>query len=121
MVLTPKIVPETLVHVHLIVRVAGNVFENKLEPDPQLEHTFAWDKTNIYNQKVYGIVDAEVSVGYEYSDCPGKLLWSVQMVRIRGFDVDISGIGDWHLNIHHHYNPYQGNIEIPGVLLIHSF
>ena len=53
-------------------------------------------------------MDAEVSVGYEYSDCPGKILWSVQMVRIRGFDVDISGIGDWNLNIHHHYNPYQG-------------
>ena len=72
MILTPQKVPKTLKHVHLIVRVAGRVFENKLEPDPLLEHTFAWDKTNIYNQKVYGIVDAEVSVGYEYTDCPGK-------------------------------------------------
>ena len=72
MILTPQKVPKTLQHVHLIVRVAGRVFENKLEPDPLLEHTFAWDKTNIYNQKVYGIVDAEVSVGYEYTDCPGK-------------------------------------------------
>ena len=36
MVLTPEKVPETLKHVHLIVRVAGNVFENKLEPDPLL-------------------------------------------------------------------------------------
>ena len=42
----------------------------------------------------------------------GKLLWSVQMVRVRGFDVDISGIGkDWNLNIHHHYNPYQGTVH----------
>ena len=107
MILTSEAVPKSLRNVQVIVRVAGQVFEDKLEPDPLLRHTFAWDKTNIYNQKVYGIQDAEVSVGYEYSDC-SRMIWVRRMVRLRGFDVDISGMGGWNLNIHHHYNSYQG-------------
>lgn len=109
MVLIDENVPHTLVKVHTIVRVAGNVFEKKFQPDTDLRYTFGWDKTNIYNQKVYGLVKAEVSIGYEYSDCV-RLIWSVHMVKLRGFDVDISGIKNWNLNIHHHYNPYQGKV-----------
>ena len=109
MVLTSSEIPYSLLHIHVIVRVSGNVFQTKLEPDTNLKHTFGWDKRNIYNQKVYGIVDAEVSVGYEYEGCP-HILWSAQMVRIKGFDVDISNLGGWNLNIHHHYNPYQGKV-----------
>ena len=107
MILSSSQIPNSLIRIHVIVRVAGNVFEAKLEPDTNLRHTFAWDKRNIYNQKVYGIVDAEVSVGYEYETC-SHLVWSAQMVRIKGYDVDISNIGGWNFNIHHHYNPYQG-------------
>ena len=109
MVLTSEAVPKTLKIVRLKVRVAGRVFETKLEPDPELRYTFAWDKTNIYNQKVYGIEDATVAIGYEYSDCL-RTIWVRRMVRLRGFDVDISGLGGWNLNIHHHYNPYQGKL-----------
>lgn len=100
-------VAKSLKNVHVIVRVAGHFFSKILEPDPNLTYTFSWDKRNIYNQKVYGIVEAEVSVGYEYSKCE-HILWTAQMVRIKGFHVDISAIGGWNLNIHHHYNPYQG-------------
>ena len=108
-------VPKSLKCIHVIVRVAGNVFEEKLEPDDNLKHTFSWDKRNIYNQKVYGIVDAEVSVGYEYETCT-HVMWSAQMVRIKGFDVDISNLGGWNLNIHHHYNPYQGRYFIHKIV-----
>jgi hypothetical protein len=45
--------------------VSGVVFKKSFEADPGLKFTFAWDKRNVYNQKVYGVVDAEVSVGYQ--------------------------------------------------------
>jgi hypothetical protein len=109
MLLTPSDPPKSLKSVKIIVRVAGNVFKKVLEPDPDLTYTFAWDKRNIYNQKVYGIAEAEVSVGFEYEKCQ-HVLWTAEMVRIKGFDVDISHIGGWNLNIHHHFNPYQGKL-----------
>ena len=62
-------------------------------------------------QKVYGVVDAEVSIGYQYTSC-AHTLWLSQMTRLKGFDVDISHIGGWNLNIHHHYNPYQGKFLV---------
>ena len=109
MLLTPegKPLPQGLQRVHANVRVAGDLYKKVLEPDVGLRYTFAWDKRNTYNQKVYGLVEAEVSVGYEYSEC-AHILWNSQMVKIKGFDVDISNTGSWNLNIHHHYNPYQG-------------
>lgn len=113
MVLTgEKIAVPALKWVHVIVRVAGKVYREKLEPEPMLRYTFSWDKTNIYNQKVYGLVEAEVSIGYDYADC-AHVLWTAQMVKIKGFQVDISNVGGWNLNIHHHYNPHEGNLESP--------
>ena len=53
-----------------------------------------------------------MSVGYEYqggascgADSP---IWVKRRVEVRGFDVDISAIGGWNLDIHHHYNSDQG-------------
>ena len=113
MVLTgQKIAVPALKWVHVIVRVAGKVYREKLEPEPMLRYTFSWDKTNIYNQKVYGLVEAEVSIGYDYADC-AHVLWTAQMVKIKGFQVDISNVGGWNLDIHHHYNPHEGNLESP--------
>ncbi len=119
MLLTPeeKAVPFGLYKVHVNVRVAGDMYKKVLEPDSGLRYTFAWDKKNTYNQKVYGIAEAEVSVGYEYKSC-AHILWSSQMVKISGFDVDISNIGSWNLNIHHHYNPYQGKHTCENKLLL---
>ena len=108
MVLLGSKVNSALNWVHVIVRVAGRVFRTKLEPEPELSYSFSWDKTNIYNQKVYGLVEAEVSIGYDYNDCT-HVLWTAQMVKIKGFQVDISNVGGWNLNIHHHYNPHEGN------------
>ena len=56
-------------------------------------------------------MEAEVSIGYDYSDC-AHVLWTAQMVKIKGFQVDISNVGGWNLNIHHHYNPHEGNLDL---------
>ncbi|KAG5682598.1 hypothetical protein PVAND_011941 [Polypedilum vanderplanki] len=33
-----------------------------------------------------------------------EIIWETQTAKLQGFDVDISDIGSWSLNIHHHYN-----------------
>ena len=96
-----------------MIRVAGRVFRQTLEADGNLAFTYAWDKRNVYNQKVYGVVQAEVAVGYSYvgenSQCSRHPIWVTKTTRMKGFDVDISDIGGgWNLGIHHHYNSDQG-------------
>ncbi|XP_044748405.1 teneurin-a isoform X3 [Coccinella septempunctata] len=110
MKLTGSSIPETLTHVHVRVEVEGSLHVKTYEADPNLIHTFAWNKRNVYKQKVYGIVLAKVSVGYEHSTCP-DLVWETQTASLKGFDVDISDIGGWSLDIHHHYNFHEGILQ----------
>lgn len=39
-------------------------------------------------------------------------MWEVQMAVLQGFDVDISDIGGWSLDVHHHYNFHEGKIKL---------
>lgn len=106
--LTPEKIPESLIRVFLVIRISGRVFRETFEADPDLTFTYAWDKRNVYNQKVYGVVGAKVSVGYFYQKCQFPI-WTSQTTRLRGFDVDISDIAKgWNLDTHHHYNSEQG-------------
>lgn len=59
--------------------------------------------------QVYGIAKAKVSIGYEYKTC-NQIVWEVQMAVLQGFDVDISDIGGWSLDVHHHYNFHEGKM-----------
>lgn len=61
----------------------------------------------VYCAQVYGIAKAKVSIGYEYKSC-NQIVWEVQMAVLQGFDVDISDIGGWSLDVHHHYNFHEG-------------
>ena len=56
--MTPDTVPRALRLVHLRVAVEGVVVEKVFEADPNLKYTFAWNRLNVYKQKVYGIVTA---------------------------------------------------------------
>ena len=58
MQLTSSHVPDDLAVVHLRVAVEGVVDERRFEARSYLKYTFAWDRRNGYNQKVYGIVTA---------------------------------------------------------------
>ena len=53
----------------------------------------------------------EVSVGYQYRNC-SAVVWDTQATRLPGFPVDISDIGGWNLNIHHHYHADQGDVTV---------
>ncbi|XP_066592793.1 teneurin-a [Prorops nasuta] len=110
MQLTGPFIPKSLTHVHVHVEIEGSVHTKTYEADPNLTHTFAWSKRNVYKQKVYGIAQARISIGYQHSTCP-NVIWETQTATLQGFDVDISDIGGWGLDIHHHYNFHEGILQ----------
>ncbi|XP_023248034.1 teneurin-a [Copidosoma floridanum] len=108
--LTGPVIPQSLTHVHVHVEIEGSVHTKTYEADPNLVHTFAWNKRNVYKQKVYGVAQARVSVGYQYSSCP-SVIWETQTASLEGHQDTISDIGGWGLDIHHHYNFHEGILQ----------
>ena len=51
--------PMTLHQVHLRIIIQGSVFEKKFEPISDLQYTYLWGRKNMYEQKVYGTVNAK--------------------------------------------------------------
>lgn len=39
------------------------------------------------------------------------------MAVLQGFDVDISDIGGWSLDVHHHYNFHEGKLNCILIML----
>ena len=75
--------------------------------DASIKYTFAWDRRNAYRQKVYGIVNALVSVGYEYRECR-EIFWETKTTTLAGYDMTSSEIGGWNLHMHHKYHFQEG-------------
>nr|CAI5828637.1 unnamed protein product [Callosobruchus analis] len=67
MKLTGPVIPKSLSHVHVRVEIEGSLHIKTYEADPNLTHTFAWNKRNVYKQKVYGIVQAKVFLSLHVS------------------------------------------------------
>uniref|UniRef100_A0A182SX28 Uncharacterized protein n=1 Tax=Anopheles maculatus TaxID=74869 RepID=A0A182SX28_9DIPT len=118
MQLTHDRIPDTLTHVHVGVQIEGSLHVKTYEADPNLRHIFAWNKRNVFKQKVYGIAMARISIGYEHATCRG-IVWETRTVKLQGFDVDISDIGGWGLDIHHHYNFHEGILQKGDGATIH--
>ncbi|CAN7975618.1 unnamed protein product, partial [Ixodes persulcatus] len=108
--LTPETIPLTLRLIHLKISIEGILFEKKFEADPGIKFTYAWNRRNVYRQKVYGVAIATVYVGYEYNNCPA-VIWEVQATQVSGHDMSISEIGGWNLDIHHRYNFHEGILQ----------
>ncbi|XP_022828977.1 teneurin-a isoform X4 [Spodoptera litura] len=116
--LTRRVVPASLIRVHVRVEIEGSLHTHTYEADPDLTHIFAWNKRNVYKQKVYGQAQAKISIGYEYTSC-SSIVWETQTATLAGFDVDISDIGGWGLDIHHHYNFHEGILQKGDGALLH--
>lgn len=56
--MTQATIPFNLMKVHLMVAVVGRLFQKWFPAEPNLSYTFIWDKTDAYNQKVYGLSEA---------------------------------------------------------------
>lgn len=50
--MTGEKIPAQLRLIHLKIAVEGNLFEKVFEADPNLRFTYAWNRRNIYRQKV---------------------------------------------------------------------
>lgn len=108
--LTSDHVPETLKLIHLKVTLEGVLFRKTFEPESNLRYTYGWNRRNVYRQKVFGVANAIVSIGFEYQNC-GSLVWDTQSVQLPGHDMAISEIGGFNLNIHHRYNFQEGILQ----------
>ncbi|KAJ1529492.1 hypothetical protein ONE63_006265 [Megalurothrips usitatus] len=108
--LTPEIVPPSLKLIHLRITIEGILFEKVFEADPVIKFTYAWNRLNVYRQRVYGVTTAVVKVGYEYSNCT-DVIWDVQTTKLSGHDMSISEVGGWNLDIHHRYNFHEGILQ----------
>ncbi|XP_048266121.1 teneurin-m isoform X6 [Bombus terrestris] len=108
--LTPEVIPPTLNLIHLRITIEGILFEKTFEADPVIKFTYAWNRLNVYRQRVYGVTTAMVKVGYEYNDCK-DIIWDVQTTKLSGHDMSISEVGGWNLDIHHRYNFHEGILQ----------
>lgn len=104
--LTPSNISSSLRFLLVRILIEGNIHEKIFEAEPALEYSYAWNKRNVYKQKVYGYANAKVYVGYVYHGC-GNVIWSAQHTKLRGYDMEISELGGWNLDIHHRYNVYD--------------
>ncbi|XP_050300174.1 teneurin-m isoform X3 [Anthonomus grandis grandis] len=108
--LTPDVIPPTLKLIHLRITIEGILFDKVFEADPIIKFTYAWNRLNVYRQRVYGVTTAIVKVGYQYSDCK-EIIWDVQTTKLSGHDMSISDVGGWNLDIHHRYNFHEGILQ----------
>ncbi|KAI1893645.1 hypothetical protein AGOR_G00125840 [Albula goreensis] len=106
--LTHATIPFNLMKVHLLVAVEGRLFRKWFAAAPNLSHYFIWDKTDVYSQKVYGLCEAFVSVGYEYESCPDLILWEKRTAILQGYESSASNLGGWSLDKHHALNIQSG-------------
>nr|XP_006630027.1 PREDICTED: teneurin-3 isoform X14 [Lepisosteus oculatus] len=114
--MTQASIPFNLMKVHLMVAVVGRLFQKWFPASPSLSYTFIWDKTDAYNQKVYGLSEAVVSVGFEYESCLDLILWEKRTAILQGYELDASNMGGWSLDKHHVLDVqngilYKGNGE----------
>uniref|UniRef100_A0A4W4EMW3 Teneurin transmembrane protein 3 n=1 Tax=Electrophorus electricus TaxID=8005 RepID=A0A4W4EMW3_ELEEL len=107
-VMTESGVPFGLAKVHLVVAVEGRMFQKEFPASPRLSFTFVWDKMDAYGQRVYGLSQAAVSVGFEYESCLGLVLWEKRSATLQGFELDVSSIGGWTLDKHHVLDLHNG-------------
>lgn len=56
--LTNDQMPATLMLIHLRIIVEGNLFVRTFEAERNIKFTYAWNKRNVYRQKVYGLATA---------------------------------------------------------------
>uniref|UniRef100_A0A672Y236 Teneurin transmembrane protein 3 n=1 Tax=Sphaeramia orbicularis TaxID=375764 RepID=A0A672Y236_9TELE len=114
--MTQSTIPFNLMKVHLMVAVVGRLFQKWFPAQPNLSYTFIWDKTDAYGQRVYGLSEAVVSVGFEYESCLDLILWEKRTAVLQGYELDASNMGGWMLDKHHILDVqngilYKGNGE----------
>uniref|UniRef100_A0A8D0CGR6 Teneurin transmembrane protein 1 n=1 Tax=Scleropages formosus TaxID=113540 RepID=A0A8D0CGR6_SCLFO len=107
-ILTHSVIPVGLTKVHLSASVEGRLFQKWFPAAPNLVYVLAWNKTDIYGQKVPGLAETIVSIGYEYESCPDFIIWEKRTALVQGFEMIPSNLGGWSLDKHHTLNLQSG-------------
>uniref|UniRef100_H2UCY9 Teneurin-4 n=1 Tax=Takifugu rubripes TaxID=31033 RepID=H2UCY9_TAKRU len=110
--LTHSTIPFNLMKVHLMVAVEGRLFRKWFPAAPNLSYDFVWDKADVYSQKVYGLSEAFVSVGFEYESCPDFILWEKRTAVLQGYETTASKLGGWTVDKHHALNIQSGILHM---------
>ncbi|XP_078099381.1 teneurin-4 isoform X6 [Sander vitreus] len=110
--LTHSTIPFNLMKVHLMVAVEGRLFRKWFPAAPNLSYDFVWDKADVYSQKVYGLSEAFVSVGFEYESCPDLILWEKRTAVLQGYETTASKLGGWTIDKHHALNIQSGILHM---------
>ena len=105
--LTQSEIPSSLKLVHLKILIEGILFKQIFDAYEDLKYEYSWDRRNAYEQRVYGFTFAKVMIGYEYDDC-STIFWQNFVVKLAGYDLGSSEIGNWNLDVHHRLNTQQG-------------
>uniref|UniRef100_A0A0N5A1X5 EGF-like domain-containing protein n=1 Tax=Parastrongyloides trichosuri TaxID=131310 RepID=A0A0N5A1X5_PARTI len=103
--------PMDLHLIHLKITVGGKEYSSILSVKTNLNHIFYWDKNNAYNEPIYGLTTAIISIGYQYKDCGEAIVWKTLKVTIEGRSLRKKSItlGGWNMNNNHFYD-YTNNI-----------
>lgn len=132
--------PDSLKQVDLTIQIAGQDYEWEFSPDPDRTHTFTWDGTNRYGNRIQGTRSASVEIGYVYdavyeqaavergsafnsrsgSAISGSRareeirLSSDYEVELPYTDASVLGLGGWSLSPHHTRNlsPQRGKFTL---------
>ncbi|KAK7882998.1 hypothetical protein WMY93_029172 [Mugilogobius chulae] len=110
--LTHPTIPFNLMKVHLMVAVEGRLFRKWFPAAPNLSYDFVWDKADVYSQKVFGLSEAFVSVGFEYESCPDLILWEKRTAVLQGYEKTASKLGGWTVDKHHALNIQSGILHM---------
>ncbi len=114
----------------LTVDVAGKRFEREFPALPNQSYTYTWDGRDGYGRQVYGSQPVRIRVGYAYpalraypragrqsfAQSSGIALdtvevdeltavWQEQQGILGTVDSRTTGLGGWHLDVHHSYDP----------------
>ncbi|XP_063059873.1 teneurin-2 [Engraulis encrasicolus] len=106
--MTQALVPLSLSKVHLMVAVEGHLFQKWFHASANLAYTYVWDKSDAYGQRVYGLADCVVSVGFEYETCPSQVLWEKRTAVLQGYELVPANLGGWSIDKHHVLNVASG-------------
>ncbi|CEF67291.1 Teneurin-3 [Strongyloides ratti] len=101
--------------IHLYITVAGKEYSTILSVKQNLNYIFYWDKNSIYNEPIYGLTTAIISVGYQYKDCTNSIIWKKLQISVEGHPLRKKSIsfGGWLINNNHYYD-YTNNILEKG-------
>ncbi len=118
--------PTSLLHIDLTIDIAGQRFESRHVPSPDLSTDFLWDGLDAYGREVPGTSVATVKIGYAYEAVygggqtfagqPSEATFGPTRLDLTVFqeyrtpvnttDFRALGLGGWNLDQQHFYDPF---------------